>query len=207
MNLVIVGLENKMQELINRNPHANWIRLTTYEEAKNIQQAQAYFFLDNSCINKDFKFTNKPVFVNAVTETLKEHHQPKHVLRFNGWAGWLQKDKWEIAGQLTEEALAILSYLHIEPINLPDKAGFISAAVIALIINEAFYAEADAISSRNEIDTAMKLGTGYPYGPFEWAEKIGVDKIYELLKTLSKNDQSYLPADALLKEKNKIQWL
>jgi 3-hydroxybutyryl-CoA dehydrogenase len=32
----------------------------------------------------------------------------------------------------------------------------------------------------------MKSGTSYPFGPFEWAEKIGVDKIKNLLLSLEK---------------------
>ena len=31
---------------------------------------------------------------------------------------------------------------------------------------------------------AMKLGTNYPYGPFEWADKIGLENVCELLKAV-----------------------
>jgi 3-hydroxybutyryl-CoA dehydrogenase len=34
----------------------------------------------------------------------------------------------------------------------------------------------DEISTKAEIDIAMKLGTNYPYGPFEWSEKSGWKK-------------------------------
>ncbi len=47
---------------------------------------------------------------------------------------------------------------------------------MAMIINEAWHALAEEVSTKNEIDTAMKLGTNYPYGPFEWAEKIGLGR-------------------------------
>ena len=30
----------------------------------------------------------------------------------------------------------------------------------------------------------MKLGTNYPFGPFEWSEKIGLVKVYELLEAI-----------------------
>ena len=55
--------------------------------------------------------------------------------------------------------------------------GFITARVIAMIINEAFFALQENVSSKEEIDTAMRLGTNYPYGPFEWTKLIGIDKI------------------------------
>ncbi len=203
MNLVIVGLKNNRQDLINRKTDAHWIEAATYEEAKNIKEADAFFFLENKNFNQNFNFTGKPVFVNSVSETLKDKKHPKHVLRFNGWSGWLQKDKWEIAGQLSVEALTVLGYLKIEPICLPDEPGLISPAVISLIINEAFYAETAGVSSRSDIDTAMKLGTGYPFGPFEWAENIGIDEIYKLLYKLAAKDERYKPSEALRMKKNK----
>ena len=203
MKLVIVGSEKNRQELIDRQPEANWIKLDDAEKAKDFTDAEAYFFLDSNAISHDFKFTNKPVFINSVIETLKDNEQPTNVLRFNGWSGWLQKDKWEIAGQLSVDALAILGYLNIEPISLPDESGFISPSVISLIINEAFYADAAGVSSRTDIDTAMKLGTGYPFGPFEWAEKIGLQEVYALLNKLSENDERYQPAESLTIEQNK----
>lgn len=203
MKLVVAGAENKIQELIGRQPEANWIKFNNYETAINIKDADAYFFLDNNSFSNNYNFTNKPIFINAIAETLKDNNQPTHVLRFNGWSGWLQKDKWEVAGQLSVDALAILGHLNIEPISLPDEPGFISPAVISLIINEAFYAEAEKVSSREDIDLAMKLGTGYPFGPFEWAEKIGVNEVYELLLKLSKTEERYQPSEALSIEKNK----
>ncbi|NOS93153.1 MAG: 3-hydroxyacyl-CoA dehydrogenase, partial [Cyclobacteriaceae bacterium] len=29
-----------------------------------------------------------------------------------------------------------------------------------------------------------KLGTNYPYGPFEWCNKIGIENVYHLLNTV-----------------------
>jgi 3-hydroxybutyryl-CoA dehydrogenase len=44
----------------------------------------------------------------------------------------------------------------------------------------------------------MKLGTNYPYGPFEWASRIGHDNIVELLEIMSFTDKKYQPAPALV---------
>lgn len=32
-----------------------------------------------------------------------------------------------------------------------------------------------------DIDIAMKFGAGYPYGPFELADYVGIDVIYMIL--------------------------
>lgn len=71
-----------------------------------------------------------------------------------------------------------------------------------MIINEAYFAVNDEVSSKKEIDTAMKLGTNYPYGPFEWAALIGKNNILELLQKLSLTDTRYQPAELLIKEVN-----
>lgn len=50
------------------------------------------------------------------------------------------------------------------------------------------------------MDIAMKLGTNYPFGPFEWSEKIGLGRIHALLSKLSETSTRYQIAPALTKE-------
>ena len=83
---------------------------------------------------------------------------------------------------------------------VPDLPGFVSARVVSMIINEAWFALEEEISTKEEIDIAMKLGTNYPYGPFEWGEKIGLHNVYQLLEALSVSQSRYIPAPLLKKE-------
>jgi 3-hydroxybutyryl-CoA dehydrogenase len=69
-----------------------------------------------------------------------------------------------------------------------------------MIINEAYLALAEGVSTKEEINTAMKLGTAYPFGPFDWAEKIGLKNIALLLQKLSSTQPRYTPAAGLLQE-------
>jgi 3-hydroxybutyryl-CoA dehydrogenase len=62
-----------------------------------------------------------------------------------------------------------------------DRVGMVTPRVIFMLINEACYTLQEGTASIKDIDTAMKLGTNYPYGPFEWADKIGINEIYETL--------------------------
>jgi 3-hydroxybutyryl-CoA dehydrogenase len=62
---------------------------------------------------------------------------------------------------------------------------YIFARVLGGIINEAMWAVTEDVASQKDIDTAMKLGTNYPYGPLEWAEKIGLKKVQQLLAALN----------------------
>ena len=72
--------------------------------------------------------------------------------------------------------------------------------MVATVINEAYFTLEEKVSSKEEIDIAMKLGTNYPYGPFEWSKKIGLKKIFDLLTLLAKTNARYEPSPLLKKE-------
>jgi len=65
-----------------------------------------------------------------------------------------------------------------------DRVGMVTPRVIFMIINEACYTVQEGTASMKDIDTSMKLGTNYPYGPFEWADRIGVKHVYETLNAV-----------------------
>jgi 3-hydroxybutyryl-CoA dehydrogenase len=65
-----------------------------------------------------------------------------------------------------------------------DRVGMFTPRVICMIINEACYTLQEGTASMEDIDTSMKLGTGYPHGPFEWADLIGIKNVYEVLDAL-----------------------
>lgn len=150
--------------------------------------------------NADFNNIAPPVLLNSVAHTLKELEAPVNVVRLNGWNSFLSRGTWEVAGQVNGPVKEIFAALGKQIIELPDEPGFVSARVIAMIINEAYFALEDNISSKEEIDIAMKLGTSYPHGPFEWASAIGLKNIYHLLQKLSLHDKRYLPATLLKHE-------
>jgi len=65
-----------------------------------------------------------------------------------------------------------------------DVVGMVTPRVVCMIINEAYLTEQEGTASREDIDTSMRLGTNYPYGPFEWSERIGILHVYEVLKAI-----------------------
>jgi len=138
------------------------------------------------------------VFVNAVTPTLQEIGHP--FVRINAWPGFATRKMHELVtpDEATKQRLATFySQLDCDYRLTPDVPGMISARVVAGIINEAWYAWEEKVSTREEIDTAMRLGTNYPLGPFEWGERIGLEQVAGLLRSLSLTDPRYMPAKAL----------
>lgn len=140
-----------------------------------------------------------PVFINEVIQTIAQTGLPSSVVRINLWPGFAANELWEIAGNLSVAHENILTKFGKKFILLADEPGLLSARVIAMIINEAYFAIEDGVSTAEEIDIAMKLGTNYPYGPVEWAKKIGTEKIFGLLNNMSASNKQYTPS-ALLKE-------
>jgi 3-hydroxybutyryl-CoA dehydrogenase len=83
-----------------------------------------------------------------------------------------------------------------------DRVGLVTGRVVSMIINEAYYTVQEGTATREDIDTAMKLGTNYPYGPFEWCQRIGIKHVYELLDALHEDtkDERYKICPLLKKE-------
>jgi len=141
------------------------------------------------------------VFANAVIIYASE--LPSNYIRINAWNGFLKREFIEIAAaneNVKEQAVSILNTLGWKFIYAPDVPGMIAARVISMIINEAYFALGDKISTKEQIDIAMKLGTNYPYGPFEWSKKIGLQKIFALLKKLNEKEKRYDIAPLLREE-------
>jgi 3-hydroxybutyryl-CoA dehydrogenase len=133
----------------------------------------------------------------------KEKNIPSYFVRFNGWKSFLKRSLVEATctdKDLKEKTEKVFSLFKKELRWVADVTGFISPRVVSMIVNEAFFALDENISSQEEIDIAMKLGTNYPYGPFEWSEIIGLQNIHELLLALKDSDARYKPSARLEKE-------
>ena len=146
----------------------------------------------------------KPVFVNSVGKTTAEIGMP--FFGKNGWTGFLKRPPTEVScadESQRKKAEAVLSLINRKAEWVPDIPGFVSARIVSMIINEAYFAKEEDVSTEEEIDIAMKLGTNYPYGPFEWSKKIGLKNIAGLLTTLSRREKRYEPSKLLLKEAGK----
>lgn len=152
-------------------------------------------------INKLQKLQPAIIIVNSVMATLNK--LPEKFIRINGWLTFLKRPVVESScsnDDLKNQAEKIFSSFNKMAEWVPDVPGFITARVISMIINEAYFTLDEKVSSKKEIDIAMKLGTNYPYGPFEWSEKAGLKNVYELLSMLSISHARYEPAALLKKE-------
>lgn len=161
------------------------------------KDADVYFLLDYDEFQELPVKTNKPVFVNAVINTLENF--PANVIRINAWPGFLNRAITEVVASEENKTVVeeVMQTLNRDYQLVPDVPGMIAARTVSMIINEAYYALGEQVSSVEEIDIAMELGTNYPFGPFEWAQKIGIEQVYYLLKVLGRSNSRYTIAPAL----------
>jgi len=142
--------------------------------------------------------TASPIFVNSVIQPLSRIDN--RFIRINGWPGFLDMPLLEAAaGEESRQKAREIFGEYILFVN--DVPGFVNPRIISMIINEAYYTLEAGTGNREEIDIAMKLGTGYPMGPFEWGEKIGLRNIHMLLSALGETNPLYVPAQGIVNEK------
>ena len=199
MTIAVLANEEQWKELTLDATEINWVRITSLQQ--EMVAADGYIILQE-VDKQQLQNIQQPVLLNSVAATLKELQTESNVVRIIGWNSFLSRNIWEVAGTITDETTQILTAAKKIFIEVADEPGLVAARVIAMIINEAYFTLGQKVSSKEEIDTAMKLGTNYPFGPFEWAGIIGLKNIYVLLLTLSKNDKRYFPAPLLQKETN-----
>ena len=147
------------------------------------------------------RLKGKPVFINSINDSLAE--SDKSFVRINAWPTMLNRKTTEIAvADPSKEKIVsdLFSELKWTYQLVPDVPGMITPRVISMIVNEAYYTLEQEVSTKEQIDIAMKLGTNYPLGPFEWSEKIGLENIYSLLSRLSLTEERYQPCELLKRE-------
>ena len=80
-----------------------------------------------------------------------------------------------------------------------DRPGFIINRLLMPMINEAFYALMEGVSTAEDIDLGMKLGTNQKMGPLALADFVGLDTCLSIMRVLHEHlgDDKYRPCPLL----------
>ncbi len=95
-----------------------------------------------------------------------------------------------------DDVTRLVATLDKTPVVCGDKAGFIANALLFGYLNHAVSMFEGRYASREDIDAAMRFGCGYPMGPLQLLDLIGLDTAYEILDTMYKQGRDRLHAPA-----------
>ncbi len=215
MNVLVVGKDENLFEFKQKfaDQH-NILGVSTHDfqdETLNGIDIVFNFILEEEPDAYDlFDKDGLPLFMNSVKTSLREFtflygSKKCNLYGFNGLPTFINRKSLELSALIEEErenVKFLMDQMKTDFHLIEDRVGMVSPRVVCMIINEAYYTVQEGTASRKDIDLGMKLGTAYPYGPFEWCEKIGVKNVYEVLKALydDTKDERYKICPLLKKE-------
>jgi 3-hydroxybutyryl-CoA dehydrogenase len=193
MHISIVGLPEQRNELQNKfgeDHKYHWSPKTGVDFYEGCEIAFDFTLADRPASLDFYNDLHLPVFADVSFTSLAKINDwcsrplQTNLFGFCGLPTLINRPVFELSiCQHFDHNIAkrICEKLHTGFAIVRDQPGLITARVVAMIINEAYFTLEDGTASKEDIDLAMKLGTNYPYGPFEWCDKIGKQNIVRLL--------------------------
>lgn len=213
MEILIIGSNSQLEEVKQKfgAGHIYRVAAGSRDAQKLLSECDVVFdfaIKENTSVSLYQAYPSLIVFLNTSLKTLSQLGVSRSKNVFGGFCGlptFLNREIFEVS--LPEEGhlptlRKICDDLKTDYQVVADRVGFVTPRVICMIINEAYYTVQEGIATREDIDKAMKLGTNYPFGPFEWAKRIGVKNVCELLEAVYNDtqDQRYRICSVLMDE-------
>ena len=151
------------------------------------------------------------ITIEEALHKYKIKYTSQQFIGINSFPHLIERNTWEACNpyeiDLTQFE-ALRSQLGVENCEwLKSRVGFFTPRVLCMIINEAYFTVQEGTANKADIDTAMKLGTNYPKGPFEFCDLFGIDLVYKQLEALYQDthDERYKIC-SLLKTEYLNEW-
>jgi 3-hydroxybutyryl-CoA dehydrogenase len=98
-----------------------------------------------------------------------------------------------------QQVFAFAQSLGKDPITAPDKPGFIVNRLLVPYLLDAIRSYENGLGTVEDIDKGMKLGTGYPMGPFTLLDFVGLDTTYYIANIMFEEyrEPAYAPPPLL----------
>ena len=106
----------------------------------------------------------------------------------------------ETTDETVETARDVAERMSKETVEVEEFPGFVTSRINCLVGNEAMNMLVEGVASAPDIDKALKLGLGYPMGPLELADLVGLDARLRNLEYLHQTlGEKYRPSPLLYK--------
>ncbi len=196
MKILIIGEDNRyfpLREKLQKNPNLE-IERSDGDEDEDFEEYDVIFDLHFDDEPSNFEIytglKNKYIFLNTVKTSINEvvySHDVKiksFLFGINALPTFIEQAVWEMVLYRKFEMPQlekIAKELGVDFEVIEDRVGMVKPKVLFMIINEACFTLQEGTATIEDIDTSMKLGTNYPFGPFEWCDKIGITNVFETL--------------------------
>jgi 3-hydroxybutyryl-CoA dehydrogenase len=150
---------------------------------ENVAQKKQMFSALDAVVKKDAIFATNTSSI-SVTELLSSTKRPERVIGMHFFNPVPLMKLVEVvktiatAPDVYESAYEFARKLGKVPVRTSDKTGFIVNRLLVPYLLDAIRAYEEGVGSIPDIDNAMKLGCGYPMGPFTLLDFVGLDTTY-----------------------------
>ena len=150
---------------------------------ENVQQKRDMYDSLDGIVRKDAIFATNTSSI-SVTELMAATSRPERFIGLHFFNPVPLMKLVEVvrtiatSPEVYEAAYEFAKKLGKVPVRTSDKTGFIVNRLLVPYLLDAIRAYEEGVGSIEDIDNAMKLGCGYPMGPFTLLDFVGLDTTY-----------------------------
>src|SRR4051794_18797243 len=150
---------------------------------ENVEEKKKMYSALDAIVKKDAIFASNTSSI-SITELLTSTKRPERFIGLHFFNPVPLMKLVEVvktiatAPEVYDTAYEFGKKLGKVPVRTGDKTGFIVNRLLVPYLLDAIRAYEEGVGSIEDIDNAMKLGCGYPMGPFTLLDFVGLDTTY-----------------------------
>ena len=150
---------------------------------ENVEEKKKMYTSIDGAVKKDAIFASNTSSI-SITELLTSTKRPERFVGLHFFNPVPLMKLVEVArtiatsDEVFEAAYEFAKKVGKVPVRTSDKTGFIVNRLLVPYMLDAVRAYEEGVGSIEDIDNAMKLGCGYPMGPFTLLDFVGLDTTY-----------------------------
>jgi 3-hydroxybutyryl-CoA dehydrogenase len=156
---------------------------------ENVEEKKKMYSSIDGIVKKDAIFASNTSSI-SITELLTSTKRPERFVGLHFFNPVPLMKLVEVvrtiatADQVYQTAYEFAKKLGKVPVRTSDKTGFIVNRLLVPYMLDAIRAYEEGVGSIEDIDNAMKLGCGYPMGPFTLLDFVGLDTTYYITRVM-----------------------
>ena len=156
---------------------------------ENVDEKKKVYYALDGMVKKDAIFASNTSSI-SITELLTATKRPERFVGLHFFNPVPLTKLVEVvrtiatADDVYDAAYEFAKKLGKVPVRTSDKTGFIVNRLLVPYLLDAIRAYEEGVGSIEDIDNAMKLGCGYPMGPFILLDFVGLDTTYYITQVM-----------------------